>query len=1738
MAQYIFTPVTDVLNKEPDGSYGKKLYFQDIGDDYNNTPYDLSTSVKINLASSVKPGDYVYALTRAGAAGEAEQDPLRQAGDAIPYSIDDYKAVQITNVQTLDLGGTKVTEVELSHGLEAPIYGNTGSRTRFDYILFDREFNTLNKVKIGFDKKPSQKVQSLVKLYDEVSTQKLQDETLNDLYTIEKAYFAESLKAINALSVVVNNDSSIPVKVQEAFPTTSQVSQSLLGIPRAETALSLFSDVSTLGIDSANWEYFAYNSGGARVSAWEQRDSDQGKRYQGKLIENIPEQALELSSNTVPYTFPYNESEYSYHDAEEYRKWKNFVFLGNLLFLYFEGTGTEFSYLDPSKTRWGIQGGNFDLAQRRSSSYQVFLNGEGISDEVSYAMIDRWTETWMAIYRGEAGVTETFINNTILNINSNQSLIQKLLDRYESLNQSQFPGTGNSGKRGLMQENAISHLNQPELKFSPLLDNGTQPGYGPNARPNRHHLRSARGRMEQQVILQTKEAYRYQPGRISGFTFGTRVDIDPRSTNNLAEWGCVNDTDEYVFQLAGNKLNIVRRSTVPLTDNSLARSGGFTQADRQYYKTYENYKPVTGGPTKEKFYELTIPQKRWNGDNLLGTDSTGTGYKIDPEKVTMWKIEFSWYGAIGVQFYAYVPIELGEARWVKLHRIIIENCLPQANLQDPYFKMRYNLIIGDRFITTQPQFIYKYGSSVYIDGGDEGTKTISSFKSTQKSVPEDQDAPLSDSNDLVEQNNFVPMIGIQSKRFIMNRDGKLLPNRKIGIPEEMSISTDRMIELDVVESEACADGYGFTYDNGLMWNPNCSPAIASRNNTPNFVARDSGTFTAHGESNDYDLSPYASFVTDIVFQHDGSSSRNVDKIGLVKTQNTTCTLTTTTRGLVGTVNRNKDNEFPRKHQDLTASDTPLMIDATFDGAKINVGGINSTYIDWEATIADSTITKYTSTDVDRGINKTLVSNFRVKKAVSRDYDGTDEDGNITAPMYQIKPVTASRPLFSIRDSGAYFATSTENCRFNWTQYNSLFEKLPRYRQLSGSSAGGHNNSPATSVSANYEYQLKDIYDTNSSFGAHPLTGISTQYTNSNSSYYPFRFFTNGITEDYYVKRGVFRTHDFGGTSLTIPLSYAFGKTILQKRNQAVATVDKPMRGASITCRFLNPYAAGVGLLHNPFTGGKITGGRVPDFEIGFTNRKPTATTAGENNNWDGKFNSPLSDNGTHAPGYLNDNDYISIRNVPQRVNGSVRVGESAFGEGNNRNAHLMQDDYRIKNILNEGQSLTANTGLGYHIGGAPSYVRLIVDPEFTAYNYVTEHDTFAEFKDFYANTGDTYPAGTTVGERLQFPNHPGGVTGAWGTTEVPLALTDSTGSYSRGDFDEFSSAFDHMLVIRDDDGRLGTAIEQAGLNFLGGEIVIRHTNSDGSITTYDETGIFFKSNPVRFLYYGDTTGAITPDAFTAGTKKYAYAFQISGNLNGAGAPINTSTGAEVLGATSSVLFKIVKLQYGDGVNGTDYREVQKVFASGDLDFYPVIKIGEEALLNNINYKVETSGQAPNVISPIWKLYGAAKIAPPVSVNSPQGEVGGLLDNNDLSGGVKNSIPESFEENDRLSGLLFSDKSNKKLRKSVSDPLFVALPNDPAARQTFRTSGVTSSNVQGKYAERCKQITTYYIAPENNAGTITNETLSLYSSFGEDRNRIIPDDLGVKTLFFRAQKTNLLDAPEIANVQVSVNIAEI
>ena len=168
-------------------------------------------------------------------------------------------------------------------------------------------------------------------------------------------------------------------------------------------------------------------------------------------------------------------------------------------------------------------------------------------------------------------------------------------------------------------------------------------------------------------------------------------------------------------------------------------------------------------------YEYRVPRSRFSGDrldsatdNLLYSDSVGTNtpgslvrnettneivtdasiWNLEFDKVTMYKIEFSWYGAVGALFLAYVPVSSGEARWVRVHHLRASNQLKIASLGNATLPITYMCYGGgnqDRFgylnnkrvalgdYLTPSEHIVKYGASYYIDGGDRGTVKLFSY---------------------------------------------------------------------------------------------------------------------------------------------------------------------------------------------------------------------------------------------------------------------------------------------------------------------------------------------------------------------------------------------------------------------------------------------------------------------------------------------------------------------------------------------------------------------------------------------------------------------------------------------------------------------------------------------------------------------------------------------------------------------------------------------------------------------------------------------------------------------------------------------------------------------------------------------------------------------------------------------------------------------------------------------------
>lgn len=192
---------------------------------------------------------------------------------------------------------------------------------------------------------------------------------------------------------------------------------------------------------------------------------------------------------------------------------------------------------------------------------------------------------------------------------------------------------------------------------------------------------------------------------------------------------------------------------------------------------YINWVKNNVDPRYYGVYEFRIPRSRFSHDKLDGKSAENSSYLLysdvstkedgsiaypgevvrednqivtaeslynyDFTKVTMLKIEFSWYGAVGALFLAYVPVGNGEARWVRVHHLRSSNQYKVPSLGNATLPITYNVYGGgdslsfgdgeeeggDSEIATgvphgygnDSHNIIKYGASYYIDGGDRGT---------------------------------------------------------------------------------------------------------------------------------------------------------------------------------------------------------------------------------------------------------------------------------------------------------------------------------------------------------------------------------------------------------------------------------------------------------------------------------------------------------------------------------------------------------------------------------------------------------------------------------------------------------------------------------------------------------------------------------------------------------------------------------------------------------------------------------------------------------------------------------------------------------------------------------------------------------------------------------------------------------------------------------------------------------
>ena len=667
--------------------------------------------------------------------------------------------------------GIAVTISNFPNAVEVRTRSNQGGD--YNHIYFDEDkLSSLTNVDAG-DKVIAGGIPD-----DTVVTQKDYDRiTLSNNVVVGAGGTSERVEFIDFQQAVVTNVDNV-LKVAEVFRETSEVSTTLLGVNRAETQLSLFSNVSSYGLNSDEWETFSY-SDGVSFSSWDNRiNKTYGNRFLTKINEITKESAITIEAFPPSHSYPFGPKfiKLGLYNADLYLQYLNFVRYGNDLHKLFSQKLSGYSsdwisrFLNPDDVKPAGAGDAVEVSYKKLPGQDNF--------DYAFAKIDTWTDTYRDIARG------TNLRDPITG---------------------EFLSFAN-----LKERLASSSIGTGEVLRSRFLSGNTRPGYSTGLR--------------RISTIQSRRVFRYQPGRISGFTFGSRASAEP-VPGMFNEWGISNKTDQYMFKIYAGQLSIIRRSTIPLSNDVLVRNGldpTTTLSVNINGTSYNTVQPriSSGDPYDDEIYwTVEIPRDKFNGDPLNGNGPSG--YTVRPEKVTMWKIEFGWYGAIGARFYAYIPAGAGEARWIVVHTLVIENQLGQPCLRDSYFRFKYSVNVQDTANIRTPQYLYKYGASYYIDGGDEGTSE--QFSTTTGLQPKQ-----------INRTSEAALIGIKPKDVIVNSTGVEIANRKLIIPTKMSMSSDSLSEVKVKTCKACP---GF----GHVFTPGVGTTVTGRNMRISFLSGNSIT---------------------------------------------------------------------------------------------------------------------------------------------------------------------------------------------------------------------------------------------------------------------------------------------------------------------------------------------------------------------------------------------------------------------------------------------------------------------------------------------------------------------------------------------------------------------------------------------------------------------------------------------------------------------------------------------------------------------------------------------------------------------------------------------------------------------------------------------------------------------------------------------------------------------------------
>ena len=683
-----------------------------------------------------------------------------------------------------------------------------------------------------------------------------------------ESYLKDGISSANQFSK--RNPAALPMV--EQFADTSEVSRSLLGINRETSQQGLFGNVSTYGLDEKDWR--VDGTGNITPEFWYNRPSSSGNYFFTKFEEDTTNSALAISVYPSPFTPPGKPSLQDQlinpGGAERYRGWGQYLnsIIAQYLIEYMVKTFTE-EQLEEFNLRYLLNkyppkvlpDGSYefnqlywdkiwlDIQQTRFgavSDYPLIPTGRAINFVPTttesllltpFKSAALWGEDGDArviITQAGAAVPNTlscawdsfFFGTTRVYYPEGSSEDQghyriktnptpELWSKYFGLDWDYLRQDLKDWNFTIHRSSATVTDVEKDLKLphfildSPIEANPTnifsstwpneQFGEAINLPTTENKIGGSPG-VSSEITIKSIRAFRYQPGRISGFTYGSKASEIGAGPGTTIEWGVENDTDGYFFRLRdGADFTIVRRSIIPLEETDFLADSGYAENTREIFRN------------GRRQYETIIEQKNMNGDPLNGEGKSG--YILNPDTVTMYKIEFGWYGAIGARFYAYIPEENGECRWVIVHTLVIENQLGQPCLGDPFFYFRYRLNVSDSSTIRVDQYLYKFGASYYIDGYDKGTLYSSYAKSKQRSLVDPQ---FSVSKTYLNAIDWTVLMGIKPKQYLYNRFGSEIYNKKEIFPKSFSIFSQEDCEIKIIRQKACPE-FAYTHQEGYRW---------------------------------------------------------------------------------------------------------------------------------------------------------------------------------------------------------------------------------------------------------------------------------------------------------------------------------------------------------------------------------------------------------------------------------------------------------------------------------------------------------------------------------------------------------------------------------------------------------------------------------------------------------------------------------------------------------------------------------------------------------------------------------------------------------------------------------------------------------------------------------------------------------------------------------------------------------